>query len=37
MKLSRVDAEQRVKGLNGWTLDDDAIRKQYTFANWVVW
>jgi len=33
MKLSRVEVEQRVKGLNGWTFDGDAIRKQYTFAN----
>ncbi len=33
MKLSRAVVEQRVKGLNGWTLDGDAIRKQYTFAD----
>jgi 4a-hydroxytetrahydrobiopterin dehydratase len=33
MKLSRAEAEQRVKGLNGWTLDGDAIRKQFTFAG----
>jgi 4a-hydroxytetrahydrobiopterin dehydratase len=33
MTLSRADAEQRIKGLDGWTLDGDAIRKQYTFAN----
>ena len=33
MKLSRAEVEQRVKGLNGWALDGDAIRKQYTFAN----
>ena len=33
MKLTPLDAEQRVKGLNGWTLDGDAIRKQYTFAD----
>jgi 4a-hydroxytetrahydrobiopterin dehydratase len=31
--LSRNEAEQRVKGLNGWTLEGDAIRKQYTFAD----
>jgi 4a-hydroxytetrahydrobiopterin dehydratase len=33
MKLSRADAEQRVKTLNGWTLDGDAIRKQFTFKD----
>lgn len=32
-KLSRAEAEQRLKGLIGWTLDGDAIRKQYTFAG----
>ena len=35
MKLSRAEAEQRVKGLDGWTLDGDAIRKQYTFKDFV--
>ena len=33
MKLSRSEAEQRVKGLDGWTIDGDAIRKQYTYAG----
>ena len=33
MKLSRSEAEQRLKSVNGWTLDGDAIRKQYTFAG----
>jgi 4a-hydroxytetrahydrobiopterin dehydratase len=33
MKLSRVEAEQRVARMSGWTLDGDAIRKQYTFAG----
>jgi 4a-hydroxytetrahydrobiopterin dehydratase len=33
MKLSRSEAEQRVKGLDGWTLEGDALRKQYTFAD----
>jgi len=33
MKLSRSEAEQRVKGLDGWTLDGEALRKQYTFAD----
>lgn len=32
-KLSRTDAETRLKGLKGWTLDGDAIRKQYTFGS----
>jgi 4a-hydroxytetrahydrobiopterin dehydratase len=35
MKLSRADAEQRLKTLNGWTLDGDAIRKQYTFKDFL--
>jgi 4a-hydroxytetrahydrobiopterin dehydratase len=35
MKLSRADAEQRLKNLTGWTLDGDTIRKQYTFADFV--
>ena len=33
MKLSRTEAEERVKSLTGWALDGDAIRKQFTFAN----
>jgi 4a-hydroxytetrahydrobiopterin dehydratase len=33
MKLSRSEAEQRVKGLDGWILEGEAIRKQYTFAD----
>ena len=32
-KLSRAEAEQRTKTLDGWTLEGDAIRKQYTFAT----
>lgn len=35
MKLSRAEAEQRIKGLKGWTLEGDAIRKQYTFKDFV--
>jgi 4a-hydroxytetrahydrobiopterin dehydratase len=31
--LSRSEAEQRLKGLDGWTLEGDAIRKQYTFTD----
>jgi 4a-hydroxytetrahydrobiopterin dehydratase len=33
MKLSRTEAEQRLKTLTGWTLDGDAIRKPFTFAG----
>jgi 4a-hydroxytetrahydrobiopterin dehydratase len=33
MRLSRIDAERRLKELNGWTLEGDAIRKQFTFAD----
>ncbi len=33
MKLSRTEAGQRLKKLTGWTLDGDAIRKQFTFAG----
>jgi 4a-hydroxytetrahydrobiopterin dehydratase len=32
-KLSSKDAEQRLERLAGWTLDHDAIRRQYTFAD----
>src|SRR5438445_13770091 len=32
-KLSQPEIEQRMKALKGWTLDGDAIRKQYTFAG----
>ena len=34
-RLSLTDAEQRIKGLNGWTLQGDAIRKQYTFHDFL--
>ena len=34
-KLSRAEAEQNVKSLNGWTLEGDAIRKQYTFKDFL--
>jgi 4a-hydroxytetrahydrobiopterin dehydratase len=33
MKLSRTDAEQRLKSLSGWALDGDAIKKQFTFKD----
>ena len=35
MRLSRADVEQRIKTLDGWTLDGDAIRKQYTFKDFL--
>ena len=33
MKLTRTDVEQRVKTLQGWALDGDAIKKQFTFKG----
>jgi 4a-hydroxytetrahydrobiopterin dehydratase len=33
MKLSRIEAESRLKNLNGWTLEGDAIKKQFTFKG----
>ena len=33
MKLSRTEAQERLKALTGWTLEGDAIRKQFTFAG----
>ncbi len=33
MKLSRAEAEQRITSLSGWTLDGDAIHKQFTFKG----
>jgi 4a-hydroxytetrahydrobiopterin dehydratase len=34
-KLSRADADQRIKSLSGWTLYGDEIRKQYTFKDFL--
>jgi 4a-hydroxytetrahydrobiopterin dehydratase len=31
--LPLAEAEKRVKSLNGWTLDGQSIRKQFTFAG----
>ena len=31
--LSRSEVEQRLLTLSGWALEGDAIRKQFTFAN----
>ncbi len=35
MKLSRSEAEQRLKSVNGWALEGDSIRKQFTFAGFL--
>jgi 4a-hydroxytetrahydrobiopterin dehydratase len=32
-KLSRTEAEKRLASLSGWTLEGDAIRKQFTFKD----
>jgi len=32
-KLSRSETEQRLDGLSGWSLEGDAIKKQYTFKG----
>ncbi|OFW30177.1 MAG: hypothetical protein A3G76_14245 [Acidobacteria bacterium RIFCSPLOWO2_12_FULL_65_11] len=32
-KLSRSEIDRRLKDLKGWTLDGEAIRKQYTLAG----
>ena len=34
-RLSLSEAEQRIKGLNGWTLEGDTIRKQYTLRDFL--
>jgi len=31
--LSQREAETRVQGLSGWTLDGNAIRKQFVFRD----
>jgi 4a-hydroxytetrahydrobiopterin dehydratase len=33
MKLSHEELDQRMKGLSGWALQGDEIRKQFTFKN----
>jgi 4a-hydroxytetrahydrobiopterin dehydratase len=33
MKLSRAEAEQKLETLSGWTLEGDAIRKQFIFKD----
>jgi 4a-hydroxytetrahydrobiopterin dehydratase len=32
-RLSRPEIDARLKSLEGWTLDGEAIRKQYTFPS----
>lgn len=32
-KLSRDDIQDRMKNVNGWSLDGDSIRKQFTFGS----
>jgi 4a-hydroxytetrahydrobiopterin dehydratase len=32
-KLAAPEIEQRMKSVNGWTREGDAIRKQFTFAD----
>ena len=32
-KLAAAEIEQRMKSVNGWTREGDAIRKQYTFKD----
>jgi 4a-hydroxytetrahydrobiopterin dehydratase len=31
--LTRAEAERRLNDLNGWTLEDKAIRKQFVFRG----
>jgi len=33
MKLSPADVDERMKGLSGWALQGDEIRKLYTFKD----
>ncbi len=35
MKLSTAEVQQRLKSLKGWTLEGDAIKKQYTFKGFL--
>ncbi|HEY3120898.1 MAG TPA: 4a-hydroxytetrahydrobiopterin dehydratase [Vicinamibacteria bacterium] len=31
--LSRAEIQERLRGLDGWTLDGNAIRKRFVFAG----
>ena len=33
MKLTRAEIDERLKGLADWTLEGNAIKKQYVFAG----
>jgi 4a-hydroxytetrahydrobiopterin dehydratase len=33
MRLSQAEVTERMKTLHGWTLEQDAIKKQFTFAG----
>lgn len=33
MRLTKAEIEHRLGTLTGWVLDDDAIKKQYTFRG----
>ena len=35
MKLSHADAEKKMPSLKGWTLEGDAIKKQFTFKDFL--
>ena len=35
MNLSRAEAEQLLASLSGWTLEGDAISKQFTFKDFL--
>lgn len=32
-KLSRSDAEEKLKGVQGWALEGESIRKQFVFGS----
>ena len=34
-KLTPAEIDQRMKSVNGWTREGDAIRKQFTFADFL--
>jgi 4a-hydroxytetrahydrobiopterin dehydratase len=35
MRLTREDSQRRLLSLQGWSLDGDAIRKQFTFKDFL--
>jgi len=34
-KLAAAEIDERMKSVNGWTREGDAIRKQFTFADFL--